>query len=684
MCGHVFVVPTQRARPASSPSAAPNRGPIADLLDESLGTSAGSLDLATAALDSPGFQGVGLSTYRRRRMSASDLALLIVGASLAALGFVCLSTLYRLLEATAVGWMVAAIVLMLLGAGLVCFAQRRNLLVALPAGTAICCLALVGYMIRPLPKSPEQLAEECLRAGEEFVTVMESIHDEETLRQARPKALDAVRKIVESMEQGKRLAAEGQNVSPAAEEKLIAAASSFFSRSAAAGRRLRDIPGGRELALDIAQVFSDGQKRIAAIPSSKQTFGARSPEPLSPQRRDELRDVGVSFYAYLDQHRGQAPRKWEDFEQFLQTKPRTLAVLRKLRAEGWVIHWGVDISKCTIGTSNFILAHGKDAPEKGGPMLYMDGACASLPAEEIRQRLNAQASLEPPEQRLTFAAPSQVASAAPAVSEPPETVTPPLKTSVPPPTTDPYDGLSASDANSPLPEMPTGGFDVGPSAASESVAPTSPAKPSDASPSSSAPKTKEKESPDTGRPRPPGLPRPGSPVVGGPPFPGMPGPLGDVGRQSETIGGQGGAAFLKVRPGQAMVGLAWTMGTWAGRTPIGRIEPLFDRAAPAGRSSSIPGPGRSATSLQRVLAKDGYAIGGLTVDADQYVDAVQPIFMKLRPDGKLDPADRYQGPWLGEPRGKNPRTIDGNGVKVIGIHGRGTAVLDAVGLVFEQ
>lgn len=90
------------------------------------------------------------------------------------------------------------------------------------------------------------------------------------------------------------------------------------------------------------------------------------------------------------------------------------------------------------------------------------------------------------------------------------------------------------------------------------------------------------------------------------------------------------------------------------------------------------------SSNQSVLAKSGYAVGGLVVDADQFVNAVQPIFMKLRTDGTLDPSDRYDGPWLGQPSGKPTRTIDGRGAKVIGVHGRGAAVLDAVGLVFER
>jgi hypothetical protein len=124
-------------------------------------------------------------------------------------------------------------------------------------------------------------------------------------------------------------------------------------------------------------------------------------------------------------------------------------------------------------------------------------------------------------------------------------------------------------------------------------------------------------------------------------------------------------------------------GNWAGRTAIGLLDPLYDRGASASAGPPAPGFQRFPAAAQKVVAREGYAVGGLVVDVDEYVSAVQPVFMRLRPDGKLDTADRYSGPWLGNPAGKREQLIDGRGAKVIGIHGRGAAVVDAVGLVFE-
>jgi len=458
-CGQTFLVPAPTPVPAVQPAPraatppAPTAPGLDDLLSEALGASLPVDPLTGPALAAGTPLAGGVSSYRRRRMSGADAACLLLGSVLAVLDVGCLLVLFPILGVTATAAMVAAIVLGVVGAGLIVFAQRRNLLVALPVGTGICCLLFIGIVIRPLPKTPEQLAEECLLASQEFVAALESIHDETTLRQARPKVLNALTKMFQIAERVGWLESEGRKVSPETEQKMKTAMNDFGPRSKAAGQRLRDIPGGQELALDMMRIIVDAQKRFAAIPK---------PSAATAQQR----------------------------------------------------------------------------------------------------------KAEPP-------------------------------------------------SNLGTPAAPPSALDV----------PTAP---------------------------------------------------GDIGRLSELIGGSGGSAFLKTEGGRPMVGLAWTSGSWAGEQAIGQLTPIFDRNAPP----SLPMFGQAAPA-QSVVAKEGYAIGGLVVAADHYVYAIQPIFMNSRPFGKLDPADRYEGKWLGDPAGKDPKTIDGKGDKVIGIHGRGAAVLDAVGLVFQ-
>jgi hypothetical protein len=111
------------------------------------------------------------------------------------------------------------------------------------------------------------------------------------------------------------------------------------------------------------------------------------------------------------------------------------------------------------------------------------------------------------------------------------------------------------------------------------------------------------------------------------------------------------------------------MGSWAGEPALRSLTPIFDRRRPAGAKA--------------VVARAGYAVGGMNVHAPKYVSAIQLVFMRVGDDGRLDPSDSYTSDWIGKPAGGPPEKLGGGGRKVIGIKGRRAAVLDAVGLVLE-
>lgn len=85
-----------------------------------------------------------------------------------------------------------------------------------------------------------------------------------------------------------------------------------------------------------------------------------------------------------------------------------------------------------------------------------------------------------------------------------------------------------------------------------------------------------------------------------------------------------------------------------------------------------------------VVAKDGYAVGGLELDASDMVYAVRIVFARQQTDGSLDPADTYTSDWLGTPAGNPPQKLISNETPILGIHGRRGAVIDALGLVLAQ
>ena len=118
---------------------------------------------------------------------------------------------------------------------------------------------------------------------------------------------------------------------------------------------------------------------------------------------------------------------------------------------------------------------------------------------------------------------------------------------------------------------------------------------------------------------------------------------------------------------EPLLGFRYRVGRWGNEQAVALNLALFDRS-----------PARGPDVL---VAKEGYAIGGMNVDAQSLVNALQIIFMRLKPDGSLDPSDSYTSSWIGVRSGRPTKTLGGTGAPVIGIYGRRALLLDAVGLV---
>ena len=118
-----------------------------------------------------------------------------------------------------------------------------------------------------------------------------------------------------------------------------------------------------------------------------------------------------------------------------------------------------------------------------------------------------------------------------------------------------------------------------------------------------------------------------------------------------------------------VVGFRYDVREWTGDNVLGKLEPIYDRQPPG--------------TQQLVIARDGYAVGGLVVDAGKFVQAVRVIFMMLDGD-HLDSHDSYQSEWLGNPSADEPKTLAGNGQMVVGVYGGHGIILDSVGLVLRK
>jgi hypothetical protein len=147
-------------------------------------------------------------------------------------------------------------------------------------------------------------------------------------------------------------------------------------------------------------------------------------------------------------------------------------------------------------------------------------------------------------------------------------------------------------------------------------------------------------------------------------------PPARTGTTTTMYGGSGGSPFQMVVPEGPLLGLRFRPGSWGGEAAIGQVELIHDRTSARGGDNEA-------------VAREGFAVGGLEVNAATYVNGIRIIFMAIDKDGKLDPTNTYTSKWLGKPAEKNTQTINPGGALVIGIHGRRAAVLDSIGLVVE-
>jgi hypothetical protein len=135
-------------------------------------------------------------------------------------------------------------------------------------------------------------------------------------------------------------------------------------------------------------------------------------------------------------------------------------------------------------------------------------------------------------------------------------------------------------------------------------------------------------------------------------------------KEWQVLGG-GGKSFREVPPtGAVLVGFRYSANN-------NRI-PDFFQAIYRGPKGEFNGAAAGAlpprTPIQVSKAKAGYAVGAIYIRSGSWLDAIQPIFMKMTPTG-VDPNDSYKGVHLGGDGGSGT-TLGGDGNFVVGIHGR--------------
>jgi hypothetical protein len=144
-----------------------------------------------------------------------------------------------------------------------------------------------------------------------------------------------------------------------------------------------------------------------------------------------------------------------------------------------------------------------------------------------------------------------------------------------------------------------------------------------------------------------------------------------IGEDTEFVGGPGGGPTRLVDETSLLYGLECSFSEWAGQRGFKQITPIFARD-------------QQRNSATRAVAREGYAVGAVKVYAGQYVNGIQLVFMRVRANGQLNPADSYTSELLGARTRGEPRTLTGDGAPIIGIHLRRGLIVDAFALVVNR
>jgi hypothetical protein len=156
-----------------------------------------------------------------------------------------------------------------------------------------------------------------------------------------------------------------------------------------------------------------------------------------------------------------------------------------------------------------------------------------------------------------------------------------------------------------------------------------------------------------------------------------------VGGKTRIQGGAFDPEFSETAPdGGLLVGFELGLKKFGKNDVVRTMRPIFrvgDKESPG----QLRGTDTSRSS--KVTARPGYAVGAITVKAGLTVDGMSITFMKIAPDGKLDPNDAYESAWIGGMGGGPPVRLGGDGTPVIGVIGKSNNNdMTGLGLLLRQ
>lgn len=122
-----------------------------------------------------------------------------------------------------------------------------------------------------------------------------------------------------------------------------------------------------------------------------------------------------------------------------------------------------------------------------------------------------------------------------------------------------------------------------------------------------------------------------------------------------------------------VIGFRIKVDSWGDHSAFPVLDPLYWKP--------VPQPNDPKTVI--LMAKDGYAVASMTINAGNGVNALCVRFMRIAGD-KLDPTDTYVSHWFGHKVGEKQTKLGGDGRFVYGIYGRKGSNYDYLGLVMAS
>ena len=133
----------------------------------------------------------------------------------------------------------------------------------------------------------------------------------------------------------------------------------------------------------------------------------------------------------------------------------------------------------------------------------------------------------------------------------------------------------------------------------------------------------------------------------------------------------GGRPFEQMsQSGEPIIGFRVAMARYRNDSVVHELEPIY-------ASDGL------VVTPSMIVARPGYAVGGLCLAGDRQITAVRVVFMRLLHD-RVDPKDMYQSDWQGDWARWNTYTLGANGDIVTGIYGRQSTNLGAFGLILRR